>query len=187
MRAILAAACLGLLLGSTVVRGQTPVFGWEYARNLQPEAFLLSADGGGTHVTWQTVPSAPGACGPGSSPDAYCTRLPSCPPLGPVTLTVVAVVASTPSPPSPPLPCQVTMQTPCTLACTNSQGAPAGETVGLMNVPTTAPPSTVFATQNGRVIVDIPPHPTQDPVALPALQAMPALPLFQPATSRAPL
>jgi hypothetical protein len=187
MRHLLGYACLGLLLSSPVVCAQLPVFGWEYRRSLNAEAFLLSAESAGSRVSWQTAPSAAGACTAGGTPDTYCTRLPTCPPLGAVTFTVVAVVASEPSPPSlPPLQCQVTSQTPCSVGCTNPPGGTAGGPGALDEVPTTGAAGTVFPTNAGRVILDVPPVPTEDVAGLPRIEPMPALPLFQPAARAAP-
>ena len=187
MRHLLSIVGLGLLL----VRGadaQMPIFAWDYPRERNAEAFLLSANNAGSRLTWQTAPSAPGACGPGTSPDLYCTRLPACPPLGSVTFEVVAVVASTPSAPSDPsLPCEVPTQTPCTVVCANPPGGPPGGSVARAGVPETGAPGTVFATNDGRLILDVSEVPTQEPTVLPAVETVPALPLFQPAPSRAPV
>lgn len=185
MRCVLCATFL-LLLMTSVARGQL-LFGWEYPRDLAAEAFLLTADGPGGHLTWRTAPSPPGACLGDSNPDAYCTQLPQCPPSGAVQFELTAVVKGEPSGPSATrLPCQVTSQAPCTVQCETPAGAPPPGSGSVAQVPTMGEPAQVFDTEKGSVVVEKVEIPTKDPVTLPQVQAMPALPLFQPAASQAP-
>jgi hypothetical protein len=186
MRPILLAVSLLLLMASGA-RGQL-LFGWEYPRDLAAEAFLLTVDGPGGHLTWRTAPSPPGACLGDSNPDAYCTQLPQCPPAGAVQFELTAVVNGEPSGPSATrLPCQVSSQTPCTVQCETPAGAPPIGSGSVAEVPTTGEPAQVFDTEQGRVVVEKVAVPMQEPASLPTVDAMPAVPLFQPAASRAPV
>lgn len=185
MRPMLCAVCL-LFVMSTGARGQL-LFGWEYPRDLAAEAFLLTVDGPGGHLTWRTAPSPPGSCLGDSNPDTYCTQLPQCPPPGAVQFEVTAVVNGEPSGPSTTrLPCQVTKQAPCTVQCEAPAGAPPRGSGSVAQVPTTGEPAQVFDTEKGRAVVEKVEVPTKDPVTLPKIDAMPALPVFQPAASQAP-
>jgi hypothetical protein len=48
-------------------------------------------------------------------------------------------------------------------------------------------PAQVFDTEKGGAVVEKVAVPTKDPVTLPQVQTMPAVPVFQPAASRAPI
>jgi hypothetical protein len=180
-------AMLLLLLAGTAAHGQL-LFGWEYPRTLAAEAFLLTVDGPGGHLTWRTAPSPPGACLGDTNPDTYCTNLPQCPPAGAIQFEVTAVVNGEPSGPSATrLPCQVTKQAPCTVQCETPAGAPLSRGSGsVAEVPMTGEPAQVFDTEKGRAVVEKVEVPTKDPVTLPKIDTMPALPVFQPAASQAP-
>jgi hypothetical protein len=176
-----------LFLMSSWTHGQL-LFGWEYPRTLAAEAFLLTVDGPGGHLTWRTAPSPPGACLGDGNPDTYCTNLPQCPPAGTVQFEVTAVVNGEPSGPSATrLPCQVTKQAPCTVQCETPAGVPQSRGSGsVAEVPTTGEPAQVFETEKGSAVVDRVEVPTKETATLPKIDAMPALPLFQPAASQAP-
>jgi hypothetical protein len=155
---------------------------WEYPRSLTPQSFLLTADGASGHLTWQTAPAAVGACLGTSSPDTYCTQLPTCPLSGSLAVTIVAVVAGEPSGPSAPsLPCTVLSPSPCRLTC--GAVAPPGTIPG--TIPTVGPSGDVFDVGNGQAIIDLPKEPLPD--TLPPIDEEPPLPGFAPQAGQAPI
>jgi hypothetical protein len=185
---VLVAAGLALLGASATVAAQTVVVSWEFERALKAEAFLLTAEGTGPPLTWQTPPSAPGVC-PGSvDGDTYCTRLPQCPPLGSTKLRVAAVLQGETTPSvEAPLACQVTSQVPCRLTCPHPSPPQRGPLPGVGQLPAADTP-TWTPTQDGRQVwLDLPSLPTQETSALPPIERAPSLPRFQPAQSQAPI
>jgi hypothetical protein len=165
---------------------------WDYARETA-DAFVVRAQAGGITQTWRTTPSARGSC-PQESPDTYCTTIPHCPSSGTVTYSIAAVTRGVVSSWSPDT--VTCVQVPGTCRCANiperppargdatDQGAPMPTSTETTDVPTSGEGTTPTDT---RVVLDIPAIPTRETAAVPAIQTMPGLPLFQPAASQAPI